>query len=382
MQEVGNLVYFESLLLCLLIIGVLFCANIRYWKPVIINRLSLVYIFVSLTIIFYGLWALVEGNPDLKFFNALFTVCSSITLTLSCLFYYYFVLEKVGIFFNNGKFWYLSSIILLVVSSVFTILSIWFGFTFVIDANGCYQRGPVFFLDMIAQYSYVALGVIFAIYKSFKSDLNAEKHKYMIFALSIVPTVLLGILNNILNYPYGLPVLFFGITISLLIVFASSAAGLVTRDPLTGLLNRAAFDSKLNNAIKRRGNNNLHLMILDINRFKGINDNFGHSVGDVVLVKLSDVLESFSENTNTVVGRWGGDEFVIYVENKEDKEIKDLAKLLKKRVSNECNEDPRFNVSISVGYSKLREFENVKHFFDEADHMLYEDKQKFHNANK
>ena len=51
---------------------------------------------------------------------------------------------------------------------------------------------------------------------------------------------------------------------------------------------------------------------------------------------------------------------------------------LKEKVLTECNVDERFVVSISVGAAKLREFENLKHLFDEADHMLYEDKAKFH----
>ena len=50
---------------------------------------------------------------------------------------------------------------------------------------------------------------------------------------------------------------------------------------------------------------------------------------------------------------------------------------LKSKVLTECNQDERFIVSVSVGASKLREFENLRHLFDEADHMLYEDKAKY-----
>ena len=55
---------------------------------------------------------------------------------------------------------------------------------------------------------------------------------------------------------------------------------------------------------------------------------------------------------------------------------------LKTKVLTECNQDERFTVSISAGMSKLREYETMKHFLEEADHKLYEDKKKFHRLNQ
>ena len=380
-MELNQLIYIESLILCLAILVVLFVANLRYWRPLVINRLSMVYIMLAATIVLNIGWSFVNGKPSLAWLNKLLTIASSITMTMTCFFYYYYSLKRVGLEFKNAKFWYISSFFAIGGSATLFIFSYWTGTAFYIDEAGFYQNGPLFFGDLIASYSYVLCGFVFSLVKAYKSELLSDKRKYLTIALAVIPSVVLAILDSVLPYPNVLPTLFFGTIISLLILFASSSAGRMTRDTLTGLLNRFAFDASLNRASKRRDNGSLWLFVVDINRFKSINDTFGHSVGDVVLVKLAAVLENVCEQSKAVVGRWGGDEFVIYAEFNEDESANRLVRELKTKVLTECNNDERFVVSVSVGAAKLREFESLKHLFDEADHMLYEDKAKFHKLN-
>ncbi len=83
-------------------------------------------------------------------------------------------------------------------------------------------------------------------------------------------------------------------------------------DPLTGLFNRRKFDRSLANEIMRaqRYKTQLSLMLFDIDHFKKVNDNFGHQVGDAVLVELARYTAGHIRNTD-VLARWGGEEFVI-----------------------------------------------------------------------
>lgn len=380
-MELNQVIYIESLLLCLAILAVLFVANLKFWRPVIINRLSLVYIFLAVAIIFYIGTSFVEGKPEFAWLNKVCVIAGSILMTLSCMFYYYYVLKKVGLELKNAKFWYISSFFTIAGSATLFIISYWTGTAFYIDEKGFYQNGPLFYGDLIASYAYILCGVIFALVKAHKSELLSDKHLFYTIAAAAIPTVLLGILDMILPYPDVLPTTYFGAVISLLFLFARSTAGRMTRDPLTGLLNRNAFDSSLNRASKKRGPASIWLFVIDINHFKQINDSFGHSVGDVVLIKLSNVLEAIADQYKATVGRWGGDEFVIFAEFNDGDIAKKLTSDLKSKVLTECNQDERFIVSVSVGAAKLREFESLKHLFDEADHMLYEDKAKFHKIN-
>ena len=380
-MELEHLIYLESLILCLVILGVLFVANLRFWRPVIINRLSLVYIFLAVTIILYIGWRFIDGNKSLEALNKVLVVLSSVTMTLSCFFYYYYVLRHVDFKITNAKFWYISSFFAIGGSTVLFIISIWTGAAFYIDEAGFYQHGPLFFGDLIASYAYLLCGTIFSLVKASRSELLTDKHKYTTIALAVIPTVVFGVLDSVLPYPNVLPTTFFGAIISLLVLYVSSSSGRMRIDSLTGLFNRFAFDASLNRASTKKGPFSLWLFVIDINRFKQINDNFGHSVGDVVLIKLASVLESVCEQYKATAGRWGGDEFVVYGEFNEDETAQKFVADLKSKVLTECNQDERFMVSVSVGAAKLREYENVKHLFDEADHKLYEDKAKFRKMN-
>ena len=381
---IENFFYLESLLLCLLVLVVLFIVNLRYWRPLIINRLSLIYIFVALTILSYAAWVFVDGHPSYAWANKATTLSATTFMTLSCMFYYYYVLKHAGITFENGKFWYISSFFAIFGAFTLNVISLWTGTSFYIDENGHYQRGLLFFGDLIASYAYVACGIVFAIVKASKADNLTERHKYTTIATCIIPTVVLGILNNVLPFPYGLPTVFYGILVSLLIVYASSSASRVTRDGLTGLLNRFAFDRLLSatiNKSNRNDNTSVYLFMIDINGFKGINDTYGHALGDDVLIKLSAVLEKVCADYEATVGRWGGDEFIAFIDTSEDSKAIRFQQVLKEKVNEECNGDPRVLVSISVGMAKLREYETMKHLFEEADHKLYEDKKKYHRNN-
>lgn len=376
-MELSQVVYVESLLLCLFILAVLFIANLRFWRPVVINRLSLVYIFLAITAIIYIGWSFVDGKPSLGWLNKILIVGGSISITLSCMFYYYYVLRHVGYFFKNAKFWYISSFLAIAGSSILYIVSIWTGTAFYINEAGFYQKGILYYVDLIAAFAYIGCGFIFSLVKAHRSELLTDKHKFMTISFAVLPAVALGILDIILPYPDVFPTRFFGAVISLLILFARSSAGRMTRDSLTGLLNRFAFDASLNRASKRKSQSSIWLFVIDINRFKHINDSFGHSVGDVVLAKLAATLENIAEQYKVTVGRWGGDEFVMFGEFSDDSTPQLLINDLKNKVLTECNQDERFIVSVSVGASKLREYENLRHLFDEADHMLYEDKAKY-----
>jgi len=87
-----------------------------------------------------------------------------------------------------------------------------------------------------------------------------------------------------------------------------------SHDLLTGLPNRAFFDEKLAQALKevRRNNEQLVVMFLDLDQFKGINDTLGHTIGDELLREVAHRIKE-TVQSNTVFSRWGGDEFTLLI---------------------------------------------------------------------
>ncbi len=89
---------------------------------------------------------------------------------------------------------------------------------------------------------------------------------------------------------------------------------LAMTDALTGLANRTQFEQRLSQSIElaKRENKQLALMMLDLDRFKPVNDSYGHPVGDAVLQSVAAILTKLTRSTD-VVARFGGDEFAILV---------------------------------------------------------------------
>ena len=101
---------------------------------------------------------------------------------------------------------------------------------------------------------------------------------------------------------------------------------------LTGLLNRRGFDEAAMLALSRarRENANVATLICDIDRFKQINDRFGHEFGDQVLIAIGKALRTFSDNTKVLIGRHGGEEFAALVVGLTDAQVAEHAALLRR----------------------------------------------------
>lgn len=142
-------------------------------------------------------------------------------------------------------------------------------------------------------------------------------------------------------------------------------------DQLTGLYNRRFFEEELLRLDVKR---NLPLTIImgDVNGLKLVNDSFGHTVGDKLLKKVSEVITSGCR-CDDVVARLGGDEFVILLPKTDKHEAKEIVKRIKERASNEKVES--VEISISFGYeTKKSSAEKIDDILKKADDHMYQKK--------
>lgn len=144
-------------------------------------------------------------------------------------------------------------------------------------------------------------------------------------------------------------------------------------DPLTGLPNRILLNDRLTMAIERaeKSGMNLGLLMVDVDRFKEVNDAFGHSVGDKVLCELAKRISHAVRLTDTVA-RIGGDEFIVLLPELHDpEEARSVAAKIVETVSQTFSfEAVRVPVTVSVGVSTYpdsgRDAENLLHSADIA----------------
>jgi diguanylate cyclase (GGDEF)-like protein len=149
-------------------------------------------------------------------------------------------------------------------------------------------------------------------------------------------------------------------------------------DSLTGLLLRSYFLEKLKSEIQRNKyyEDTFYILMVDLDNFKNVNDKYGHLIGDKVLIEITKIILSCLEN-DSLVGRYGGDEFIIFVPNLTEKEIllmaNNINKSLKDNFFEENNE--KLNVTASIGIScNAKDNLEVNAIINTADVALYKAK--------
>lgn len=157
------------------------------------------------------------------------------------------------------------------------------------------------------------------------------------------------------------------------------------RDSLTNLFNRRYTDKVLEIEFNRakRYSNSLSCLLIDIDYFKKINDLYGHSFGDKVLVYFSSFLLEMTRSTD-IVTRYGGEEFLIILPDVNIHGAMDFAERLRDGISKRIIEDKETNISIaasiSVGVSSFGEHTSDKdEIINQADKALYEAKRTGRN---
>lgn len=147
-------------------------------------------------------------------------------------------------------------------------------------------------------------------------------------------------------------------------------------DGLTGCLNRRAGESVLRQIAKRH-NNNAGAILFDIDNFKNINDVFGHATGDIVLCSIVDCCNNILKSENQLI-RWGGEEFLLIVENVNLSALEAIAQRLKTAIYSLQIENIE-RISASFGVSVISPFDTVDTLFDRIDKAMYMAKDKGRN---
>lgn len=149
-------------------------------------------------------------------------------------------------------------------------------------------------------------------------------------------------------------------------------------DALTNLLNRQAAEPILAEAVsrQRRYHTPAVLLVIDIDDFKKVNDSFGHKVGDKVLKKVACIINSGVRESD-LVARWGGEEFVVLLNNAELEGASIVARSLCQNVASQTT-DPQ--VTISIGGAPLLIGDDWGVVFNRADQALYNKKRQGKNG--
>jgi len=149
---------------------------------------------------------------------------------------------------------------------------------------------------------------------------------------------------------------------------------LAIRDPLTGIFNRRHISERMEDAERRAraGAGSFHICLIDLDRFKQINDSFGHAVGDIVLQKVAKSIQAEVRDEDCF-GRYGGEEFIVLLTGSERFRPQAFAERIRQRVADLAFADAAGpeQVTVSIGIAEGRSGECFSSTVSRADGALY-----------
>ncbi len=157
-----------------------------------------------------------------------------------------------------------------------------------------------------------------------------------------------------------------------------------TTDPLTGLFNRRFFQRALETEVARSNRTEapFSLMLIDVDRFKAINDTYGHPIGDVVLKAIAQALQDSIRRSDTAC-RFGGEEFALIMPGASDENIYRVAERIRKKITRlalpQLPENHPLTVSIGIRRVPRGDLSDAQQIVSEADEALYAAKRNGRN---
>ncbi len=373
-----KLFYCELNAFCILIIATLF---VRVHKNVDKqNSQRLLEMFMLSTIglsVFDMLWILLDHALDMEliWLNYVADIAYYI-LSLFVSFFWFLYSETLqeSKLVENKRNIFLCAIPMLL-AILLNVTTPWTHLIFSFDEDGNFTRGVLNLFQRIIPIGYIIATSGKAFLRSRNRKNYANKNKYLTISSFCVYPFIFSIWQM---YITETPVLTMGITLAILQVYINLQNQLISIDPLTQLNNRNQMIRFLSG--KMRNTNpykTLYLLIMDMDYFKKINDQYGHIEGDRALIRVANTLKKVCAKYNCFVCRYGGDEFIMVGEFSNEEILKRLCIELNEVLAEDNTAaDAPYVLHLSIGYAAFsHSMQGIPDFIEEADKMLYEVKR-------
>lgn len=240
------------------------------------------------------------------------------------------------------------------------------------------ELNNLYFPLMIAAPSlYLWAGFGLSVRYALKSVSKMDKRRFL--AIGSIPVIVMAF-GMIQVVVLNAPTFCFGCTVMWLFYYLENMQTMISVDDLTHLNNRGQINRYLEQ-IHYNKDIRVIIMMIDINKFKTINDTYGHAEGDRALVIVSEALRQTCEQIKASVflGRYGGDEFTIVIKNpEEDIMPEQLVSMIRSILTQKKTENQLpYDLNVSIGYDLIRgSDDDANECLKRADKNLYIDKQR------
>lgn len=323
-----------------------------------------------------GLTGLIMENTDLFYSKALDYAANIISLTcldFSSFYWFVYVQLCVNKDFMRKKVRILTYIPILIVF-ILCISSPFTGWAFYINKENEYMRGPMFLFVSVIPLLYDVASTVTAYYRGFHEKRSIKRQRYLNYGSFIYFPLIASILQIWLS---GMPILAPAIAAAYYIVFTSGQKDMIYNDSLTGLHNRRRALMYLEEKLPEASPDNpFTVFMIDGNKFKMINDTYGHIEGDSAIVCIGQAVEQVAYANRFFCARYGGDEFLMLKAGECQSDRETIGKEINERLKQICDEQGKaYTLSVSVGfYTSVDSRETSDTVIKMADRKLYEAK--------
>lgn len=266
---------------------------------------------------------------------------------------------------KRAKYYFITEIVILFV----VFFSLRSGRLFTITPDNIYHRSNGIYLVVVLQYTQYIIGLVllFMHRRNINSDIMASILVYLF--LPIVATILQ------IQF-YGLTLIWPMFTLANMIAFIFLEKDGMLRDPLTGIYTRGVFEQKVLNHIKQK--RAFTLVMIDMDKFKYINDTLGHQAGDEALIELVDLISAVKRKTDMLC-RYGGDEFMILVGSQDAKAGNRVRERIEDMLdTRNAITDKGYELQMSLGvlYVPKDNTLSQQEILEKVDQKMYEEKME------
>ncbi|MBQ9589459.1 MAG: GGDEF domain-containing protein [Butyrivibrio sp.] len=373
--------YVEAHLACIFLLGIiLFKIHTGVNKQV--SQVYLANLVLDLMIYFLAeiFWALVDGGVvtstrPLLYLSNIFTY-----VLISVAAYQWYLLSEA---FQNDKAVENDPTKLILsipvwLSAVLCVSAYRTGLVFYVDESGKLVNGKFYLVLIIVPFGYLIASSVKALIRAFSKDKYADRHIYLMIGVFPLAPIILGALQAVF---WRVPFLCYGSVAAVYYIYISILGNLISIDPLTQINNRNQMYKYLSQKMSNEDQGlSLFLLIIDVDKFKSINDTYGHIEGDKALVRIATAIKNACQGPRNrfFVSRYGGDEFVVVAEVAYKAEATWLADQIRSNVRRlSGDENLQYSLSVSIGMAQY-DYEqpiSMQSFIARADSDLYKQKK-------
>lgn len=325
-----------------------------------------------------GLVGLVIENTDWIYLRAVDYAANIVSLSCLALSgFYWFIFVQLRV---NKKFiatrWRILTYIPIALLLFVCISSPVTGWAFYINQENSYVRGPMFMFVSVVPLLYDLVSSLTALYRGIHEKQPSRRKQYFNLAAFICFPLIASILQIWLS---GMPILAPAIATAYYIVFSNVQRDMIYNDSLSGMNNRRRamlYMEERMNAIAQ--NNPLTVFMIDGNKFKLINDTYGHIEGDSAIVCMAEAIQGICHKYGLFGARYGGDEFIIIKSGECSFDKDAVGEEINALLSEICEKkQKKYALSVCVGnYTTTDSEETIAAVIKKADEELYRKKMQ------